>query len=76
MGRRRNCAGKLGCVISLSSLSGLRDSAGLRDGGCGSSRHFLFPCRPRDGSRDLARTLESPCAALARLIGKVYSRTN
>ena len=74
MGRRRNCAGKLGCVISLSYSAGCAIQRSLRDGGCGSSRHFLFPFP--DGSRDMARTRESPCAALARLMRKVYSRTN
>jgi hypothetical protein len=34
MGRRRDCAGKFGCGIYLSPLSG------SRNGGCNASRHF------------------------------------
>jgi hypothetical protein len=53
MGRRRDCAGKFGCFISLSPHSGPR-------GGCSSSRHFLFPYRRHADLRRFSVRLADP----------------
>jgi len=69
MGRRRDCAGKFGCLISLSALSG--PTADAVSAPCWCAEDFLSdsliqaPRNPRDffrdGSSDFARAWIACC---------------
>jgi hypothetical protein len=62
MGRRRDCAGKFGCDMSLYPLSG------PRNGVCSSARHFPVPYRRRAGVRTIpSDSLLRPFARLCAL---------